>query len=109
MVFDNGNTRWSETGEARSRGQAIHLDEVNHTATLRLNADLGVLAAAVGSAQRLVNGNYHFEAGFVIQPDNSLSAFAIEVDRAGKIVYELENTGLVYRSFRMTDLYTAPN
>lgn len=109
VVFDNGNTRWFETGAARSRGQSIHLDEVNKTATFQLNADLGVLAAAVGSAQKLANGNYHFEAGYVIQPDNSLAAFAIEVDKTGKIVYELENTGLVYRSFRMTDLYTAPN
>ncbi len=109
LVFDNGNTRWSETGEAESRGQVIELDEVNHVARLKLNADLGVLAAAVGSAQRLTNGNYHFEAGYVIQPNSSLAAYAIEVDRAGRKLYEMEARGLVYRSFRMTDLYTAPH
>ena len=100
---------WTFLTAAESRGQVIELDEVNHVARLKLNADLGVLAAAVGSAQRLDNGNYHFEAGYVIQPNNSLAAYAIEVDRAGRKLYEMETRGLVYRSFRMTDLYTAPH
>ncbi len=106
LVFDNGNTRWRETGEALSRGQSILLDEANRTATLHVNANLGVLSAAVGSAQKLLNGNYHFDAGYVIQPNNSLAAFQFEADKAGRIVFELVTPGLVYRSFRMADLYT---
>jgi len=108
IVFDNGNTRWRETGQLYSRGQALLLDEVNHTATLKLNSNLGVFAPAVGSAQKLLNGNYHFDAGFVIQPDNSLAAFSLEVDSTGRLVYGLRTEGFVYRSFRMEDLYTAP-
>lgn len=106
LVFDNGNTRWKLFGEAQSRGQEIELDEVNHIARLPVNAYLGVLAAAVGSAQKLHNGNYHFDAGYVIQPDNTLAAFAFEVDSSGRIRYELKIDGFVYRSFRMQDLYT---
>ncbi len=106
LVFDNGNTRWKLFGEAQSRGQEIELDEVNHIARLPVNAYLGVLAAAVGSAQKLHNGNYHFDAGYVIQPDNTLAAFAFEVDSSGHIRYELKTDGFVYRSFRMQDLYT---
>jgi hypothetical protein len=109
LVFDNGNTRFYGTGEARSRGQAIILDEDNRTARFKLNADLGVLAAAVGSAQKLSSGNYHFDAGYVIEPDNSLGAYALETNPAGGIIYELKTRGLIYRSFRMTDLYTAPD
>lgn len=106
LVFDNGNTRWKLFGEAESRGQEIQLDEANRIARLPLNANLGVLAAAVGSAQKLHNGNYHFDAGYVIQPDNTLAAFAFEVDSSGRIRYELKTDGFVYRSFRMQDLYT---
>lgn len=106
VVFDNGNTRWKLFGEAQSRGQEIELDEINHIARLPVNAYLGVLAAAVGSAQKLHNGNYHFDAGYVIQPDNTLAAFAFEVDSSGRVRYELKTDGFVYRSFRMQDLYT---
>jgi arylsulfate sulfotransferase len=103
-VFDNGNTRYVEDDTAHSRGQALVLDEVNQVATPALNIDLGGYSLALGSAALLGNGNYHFNAG--ISPGKPTSRF-IEVDKTGKIVYEMSLPGLTYRSFRLPDLYSA--
>ena len=85
----------------------IRLDEVNRTAVLTLNADLGVYAAAVGSAQLLPGGNYHFDAGFVANPAGGGNiSYSIEVDSSGNLVYDLQVDTPQYRSFRMRDLYT---
>jgi arylsulfate sulfotransferase len=108
IVYDNGNTRWQETGEAYSRGQVLQIDESNHSAKLLLNANLGVFAPAVGSAQKLRNGNYHFNSGYVIEPDQSLGAYSTEVSADGTLNYTLRTGTLIYRTFRMTDMYT-PN
>jgi hypothetical protein len=102
-VFDNGNTRRDGNPKANSRGQVIRLDEHNRVATLLMNADLGQYSFALGSAQKLPNGNYHFNNGFL--PDGSL---AIEVDPSGKLVYVLQTDAPAYRSFRMQDMYS-PN
>ena len=107
VVFDNGNTRIKQTGQGNSRGQVIQLDEDNRTATLILNADLGVNSVAVGSAQRLAGGNYHFDAGYVLAP-GGITAYALEVDKVGNIVSSLEANTLLYRSIRMASLY-GPN
>lgn len=72
-----------------------------------LNADLGVYASAVGAAQRLVDGNYHFDAGFV-QENGTIDSYSLEVDRDGQIQYEAHQNVILYRTFRMTDMYT-PN
>src|SRR5262249_47207130 len=89
VVFDNGNQRrLTEGASAHSRGQVVSLDEANRTATLKLNADLGVLSLAVGSAQALRDGNYHFDAGFVSGP-NGTKAHALEVDPSGQTVGEI--------------------
>jgi hypothetical protein len=63
VLLDNGNTRRASDPNAHSRGQVWTLDETNMTATPVLNADLGTYAGAVGSAQRLSNGNYAFTLG----------------------------------------------
>ena len=105
MVFDDGNTRVAALNGGNSRGQVYQLDEKNRTAKLVLNADLGVYALAVGSAQRLRDGNYHFNAGFVFDTDR-YDSYSIEVNPAGKIVYETHQDVILYRTFRMTDLYT---
>jgi hypothetical protein len=107
VVFDNGNVRVGASGNGNSRGQVIELDEQNRTARFILNADLGVFSAAVGSAQQLLGGNYHFAAGFVPSAAG-LTAYAFEVNRSGQIVSSIKAGTLVYRSFRMTDMYT-PN
>ncbi len=105
MVFDNGNTRVVER-PGNSRGQVYELDEANLQARLVLNADLGVYAFAVGTAQKLSNGNYHFDAGYIRGANNSVSARAFEVTPTGAIVYDAVANTPLYRSIRMTDMYT---
>ena len=83
----------------------LQIDEANRTATLVVNADLGVYAAAVGSAQRLRDGNYHFDAGFVVE-NGTISAYSIEVDPSGQMVYKAKAAAILYRSFRMDSLYS---
>lgn len=102
IVFDNGNIRQASDPNAHSRGQVWRLDEVNRIATPVLNADLGAYSFALGSAQRLPNGNYHFELG--ILPDRSSQS--VEVDPSGRLVYNMAVSDPLYRTFRMTDLYT---
>jgi arylsulfate sulfotransferase len=101
MMLDNGNVRHLNDGTANSRGQVFQLDETNHTATPLLNADLGVYSFALGSAQKLSNGNYHFLAGLLTDG----SSISIEVDPQGQIVYEIKVQANEYRSFRMRSLY----
>ncbi len=107
LVFDDGNTRVVAHG-GNSRGQMLQIDEQNRVATLMLNADLGVFSMAVGSAEQLRDGNYHFDAGFVAAANNTQNAYSFEVDGTGKIVYDARANAILYRTFRMTDMYT-PN
>jgi hypothetical protein len=101
-IFDNGNTRQAEDPSIHSRGQVLDIDENTLTAALVLNADLGNYSLALGSAQKLDNGNYFFNSGW------TLDAFsdALEFDANGSLVsfYQVETQQ--YRSFRMRDLYT---
>jgi len=106
LVFDNGNTRVTEQGGyGDSRGQVWEIDEVNRTARLVLNADLGVYSWAVGAAQKLKDGNYHFDAGYVTST-GAATAHSFEVTPSGDIVYDAFADTPLYRSFRMMDLYT---
>jgi hypothetical protein len=103
-IYDNGNTRRALNPTANSRGQAYRINEISRTATLELNADLGIYAPAVGAAQRLLNGNYHFTSGFTTIPGQSRSH---EVNPSGVRIYELDTINSIdYRSFRMRDMYT---
>ena len=110
IVFDNGNTRLAQQGPGagpiNSRGQVWKLDETAMTAKPVLNTDLGVYAFAVGSAQQLENGNYHFCAGYVLDGLDR-SAHSFEINRAGVNVYSLQADRLIYRTFRLPDLYSA--
>jgi arylsulfate sulfotransferase len=112
LVFDDGNARFATDKNAHSRGQALSIDEKNRTATLLLNADLGSYSQALGSAQKLPNGDYHFDDGFIFVVDSSgkanTIAQSVEVDQNGKLVYGIQFAGPEYRSIRMRDLYTAP-
>ncbi|MCC6391595.1 MAG: aryl-sulfate sulfotransferase [Bryobacterales bacterium] len=105
-VFDDGNVRYASDQSAHSRGQVIELDQENRTAKMVLNADLGAYADALGSAQLLANGNYHFDVGWIRgtngEPDCSRS---LEVDALGNVVYGIEAATPEYRSFRMPSLY----
>lgn len=101
-LLDNGNTRHDLDPAAHTRGQVIRLDEAARTATLLLNVDLGGYSFALGSAQLLPNGDFHFDNGYL--PD--VSAQSLEVDASGKLVYGLRTSGPEYRTFRMRDLYS---
>jgi arylsulfate sulfotransferase len=102
MLFDNGNSRLEADANANSRGQVLDIDEASRTATLVVNSDLGAYSRALGSAQKLLNGNYFFNLGF---GPNSFSQ-AIETDSSGNPVSRSEAETPQYRSFRMRDLYT---
>ncbi|MEO8661058.1 MAG: aryl-sulfate sulfotransferase [Bryobacteraceae bacterium] len=106
-LFDNGNTRVTQNGTGNSRGYVINVDEVNHTVTPVLLADLGNYSAAVGTAQRLANNNYAFGSGFINVPVQS--GQSIEVVGApqptGTLDYTIQSTGYVYRQYRLKGLY----
>jgi hypothetical protein len=108
-VFDNGNTRVADNPGVieNSRGQAYQIDEANRVATLAVNSDLGVYSNALGSAQRLTNGNYHFLAGFV-SPGPTQYSQSIEVLPDGTTNLRLQSPQLAYRSFRIPSLYAPP-
>ena len=101
-LFDNGNTRYAADNTAHSRGQALRVDEGNRVVKFILNADLGAYSYALGTAQALSNGDYHFNLG--ILPDRTSES--VEVDSSGNIVYAVKIGTPEYRSFRMRDLYT---
>jgi len=108
-TFDNGNTRVADNPGVteNSRGQVYQIDEANRVASLVVNTDLGVYSNALGSAQRLGNGNYHFLAGF-INPGPSQYSQSIEVLPDGTTNLRLQSPQLAYRSFRIPSLYAPP-
>ena len=105
-LFDNGNTRRTVLPGANSRGQVLNIDETNLVVTLALNANLGVYSFALGSAQRLLNGNYEFLAGWL--GVSAVTNQSIEVLPDGTLDYTLKMGGPNYRTFRMLNLYTPP-
>ncbi len=110
-LFDNGNTRFVYFPDQTSRGQAIVLDENRRTARLLVNVDLGMFSGALGSAQRLQDGSFHFEAGFVPDPKGALggSSYSIQLDLQGNVFSSIKLPLPVYRSFRLRDLYGSPD
>jgi hypothetical protein len=104
ILFDNGNVRQASDPTAHSRGQVWKLDEQTMTATLVLNVDLGNYSMALGSAQRLSNGNYSFDSGWQGQAPK-LFAQSIEVRPDGSKAYVLQVNQRQYRNFRIRTLY----
>lgn len=104
ILFDDGNTRRASNPTADSRGQVWKLDEQTMTATLVVNIDLGNYSGALGSAQRLSNGNYSFDSGFQGAAPHQIGQ-SIEVRPDGSVAYVLQVKGTEYRSFRMQTLY----
>jgi hypothetical protein len=104
ILFDDGNVRQASDPTADSRGQVWKLDEKTMTATLVLNADLGNYSMALGSAQRLSNGDYFFDSGWQGQAPKYL-AQSIEVRPDGSKSYVLQANQRAYRSFRTQTLY----
>jgi hypothetical protein len=107
IVFDDGARRKQKFPKSNNRGQVWELDEQTMTATLVVNADLGVYSPAVGSAQSLSGGGYSFQSGMINLP--VVSTRETEVGADGKIVYAQQfDAAVAYRSFRVPDLYTPP-
>ena len=102
-MFDNGNTRVSQSG-GNSRGMVLSIDEGNRIITPVISVDLGGYSSALGSAQRLSNGNYHFGSGLVGGSHTS----AVETTPTGTITSLLNVPAVDYRVFRLRDLYSAP-
>jgi hypothetical protein len=80
-----------------------------------MNVDLGEFSVAVGSAQKLENGDYSFESGFILgnpprgPAKESEWSQTTEITPEGKITFKQRADGsLTYRSFRVPDMYTAP-
>jgi arylsulfate sulfotransferase len=102
-LFDNGNVRNLADPTQNSRGQVLTVNEQTKTANLDLNVDLGAFSVALGAAQKLPNGDFHFDLGYLAD-----GTYAVEVSAAGQTVYSLHALAPEYRSFRMPDLYNPP-
>src|SRR4029077_9309634 len=103
-----GNTRLSSNPGESSRGQALAVDEMSRSVRAIFSVDLGVASTALGSAQRLDDGPYHFNAGLVPDPDGAFGeeALSVQIDPAGnRVVSSITGPTPVYRSFRVDDLY----
>ena len=109
-VYDNGNTRCQLEDECESAGQVYTVVEEGGIALLDTDAPLQNYSMAVGSSQPLLNGNYHFCSGVQTAEWYPYYRFSTmdEVLPDGTMVFSLETRMGVYRSFRMTDLYTPP-
>ena len=110
-LFDNGNTRVSPPpvglGSGDSRGYVLHVDQVNMQVTPILLADLGYFSMALGTAELLSNGDYHFEAGFAAGSPTYSEAIEVHPDATlGFTMKTAISPG--YRSFRLPNLYTPP-
>jgi len=112
LVFDDGNLRYVANPNAHSRGQAFVVDETNKVVMPKLNADLGVYSGALGTAELLPDGDYHFDAGFLLSTDANgnpvYNAQSLEVNPSGQIIFGVNFATLEYRTFRMPNLYTTP-
>jgi hypothetical protein len=102
LLLDNSNARALANENANSRGQLIELDEVNRTARLVLNLDLGRHAFALGSAQRMDNGHFVFNVGYDADGHSTIPEF----DENGMLVGRYNVPTTIYRTLRMRDLYT---
>jgi hypothetical protein len=108
LVFDDGNTRIAANSTGNSRGQVLSLQEQSLIATLDLNADLGVYSFALGTAESLPGGTFHFDAGDITKDAlaGANASRSIEVDALGNVLYGVAISTLEYRTIRMRDLYT---
>ncbi|WP_186441662.1 aryl-sulfate sulfotransferase [Desulfamplus magnetovallimortis] len=109
LIFDNGNTRCTNVDDpdrCNSRGQLYTLNEGDKSATLSLNADLGVYSMALGNAQRLANGTFNFTPGLLTE-EKSPTGQVMEVGSAGEKISLFQADMNIYRSYRMQNLYAA--
>jgi arylsulfate sulfotransferase len=108
LVYDDGNTRIAANPGENSRGQVLTLQETALIATLDVNADMGVYGYALGTAEGLPGGTFHFDTGWITQDAiaGANASRSIEVDASGNVLYGLVVNTPEYRTIRMQDLYT---
>ena len=104
LLYDNGNVRCSGIKGCHSRGQTWTIDEKTMIATQKLNVDLGNYSGALGSAERLPNGNFVFNSG-ARGTNNSPFGLSMEMSPEGTKEYVMQGGALEYRSYRMAGLY----
>ncbi len=106
ILFDNGNTRAGSglVENINSRGQAYEIDDATKTARRVYNFDLGTYSFALGSAQKLGNGNFHFNVGYV----PPFQGYSVEITPGGELLYRIDTSIAEYRSIRLTDMYSGP-
>lgn len=109
-VYDNGNTHCALGLRlpCTSRGQVWHIDEQTMTATPELNVDMGVNSFALGSAQPLESGGFHFNNGIAGMGLGQAGSIGTEVDENGTLLRSLLLDELVYRSWRLPNLARIP-
>jgi len=98
LVFDNGDLQTYP----ESRVVEYEIDEINKTATLVWefqNPD-GYLSRAMGSAQRLPNGNTLINWGTLFVSNQSIGANIMEVDYQKNIVLEIQYDD--YQTYKAT-------
>jgi hypothetical protein len=86
----------------------LNLDQTNKVATPVLMADMGFFSEALGTAELLSNGDYHFEAGFASTNPSYSEAIEVFPNSTLGFTLELANGVKCYRNFRMVSLYTPP-
>lgn len=106
LLLDNGNTRAASglIENINSRGQLYEIDESTLTAKLVHNFDLGSFSFALGSAQKLANGNFHFNIGYI----PPFRGYSIEMTPGGELLYRIDTSVAEYRAIRLTDMYSGP-
>jgi hypothetical protein len=104
LLFDNGNVRCSGVANCHSRGQAWKIEEETMTATPILCIDLGNFSDALGSGEKLPNGNFVFTSGNQRKPFAPFGQ-SIEVLPDGTKAYVLEGGSREHRSYRMSGFY----
>jgi len=108
-VFDNGNTRITQNGGG-SRGMVLNVDVPNRTVSWSFVRLLPYWSVALGSAQRLSNGDYMFLAGDI--PYNNATAFSDQSNEYATNGAETYGQGAnvpAYRAFRVPSLYAPAN
>jgi arylsulfate sulfotransferase len=106
-IMDNSHVAHAKDAKLDSRAQVFKIDEAAKTATLVYNASLGGYSICCGSIQLLKNGGYNTLVGWIDMA--SPHALMAETDKNGKTVFAMGVEGtLVYRSFNVPDMYTAP-
>lgn len=103
-VFDDGNTRITQNPGEHSRCQSYNIDQTALTASLLLNANLGVYSLGLGSVQVLPNGNYTCDAGYISLKTPYQQS--IEVTPNAAVAYKFQGQAASYRAWRMPSLYT---